>query len=200
MNKLRKEFPVLRKGVYANTAVYGPMYDSLLEWRQEHDLDFLLYGSAMREKTLRTLAETRTTIGTFFNCNRDNVALINNFSTGINFLIEGLDKNKTILLLDSDYPSVNWGFENRGFQIKYLSISDEIEMHIEESIKRDAIDILALSLVQWIDGFLINLEFIKKLKSNHPNLLIIADGTQFCGSRYFDFNNSGIDVLGASAY
>lgn len=200
MDKLRKEFPVLRKGVYANTAVYGPMYDSLLEWRQEHDLDFLLYGSEMREKTLKTLTETRSTIGTFFNCNRDNVALVNNFSTGINFLLDGLDKTKKVLLLEHDYPSVNWGFEKRNFQVEYLTINEDVENHIEERVKQGDIDILALSLVQWIDGFLINLEFLKKLKRNHPQVLVIADGTQFCGSRYFDFSDSGIDVLGASTY
>ena len=68
MEKFRKEFPVLRKGVYANTAVYGLLYESLLDWRQEHDLDFLVHGSDMRVKTLKLLSDTRTAIGAFFKC------------------------------------------------------------------------------------------------------------------------------------
>ena len=200
MEKLRKEFPVLRKGIYANTAVYGPLYDALLDWRQEHDLDFLLYGSDMREKTLKTLSDTRDTVGKFFNCKRENVALINNFSTGLNFLLEGLHPKKKVLLLDNDYPSVNWAFENRGFEIEYVKIQADVEDLVEEAIHKKNIDILALSLVQWVDGFSIDLEFVRQLKIKHPDLIIIADGTQFCGATKFDFEHSGIDVLGASAY
>ncbi|SEM14813.1 Selenocysteine lyase/Cysteine desulfurase [Maribacter orientalis] len=200
MEKFRKEFPVLRKGIYANTAVYGLLYESLLDWRQEHDLDFLIHGSDMRDKTLKLLSDTRTVIGAFFHCKRENVALVNNFSTGLNVLLEGLHPKKKILLIENDYPSLNWGFENRGFDIHYLKMVSDLEDRIQETIEKEHIDVLALSLVQWLDGFSIELEFLKRLKSKFPNILIIADGTQFCGSMQFDFDNSGIDVLGASAY
>src|SRR6056297_213881 len=116
MEKIAKEFPVLRKSTYLNTAVYGPLYDSLIEWRQEHDLDFLLHGSELWEHTLKTLADTRATIGSFFNCNEENVALVYNFSIGLNLLLEGLDTNKKVLLLENDYPSLNWPFESRNFK------------------------------------------------------------------------------------
>lgn len=200
MEKVRKEFPVLRKGVYLNTAVYGPLYDSLIDWRQEHDLDFLLHGSEMREKTLQVIADTRANVGNFFNCKKDNVALVNNFSIGLNTLLEGIDVRKKVLLFENDYPSVNWAFENREFHISYVKMGAEIEADIEAAIEKDHIDVLAFSLVQWLDGFLINLDFIKHLKQAYPDVLIIADGTQFCGTMTFDFENSGIDVLGASAY
>lgn len=200
MEKIRKEFPVTRKGIYANTAVYGPMYDSLLDWRQEHDLDFLLYGSDMREKSLTILSETRNTVGQFFNCKRENVALVPNFSTGLNVLLEGLRPKTKVLLLENDYPSLNWSFDNRDFDISYVKMDVEVEERIHETVVANTIEVLALSIVQWLDGFMIDLDFLKKLKEEHPNLIIIADGTQFCGSRSFDFGASGIDVLGASAY
>ena len=200
MEKIRKEFPVLRKGIYANTAVYGLLYDSLLDWRQEHDLDFLIDGSDMREQSLKVISETRSAIGNFFNCKRDNVALVTNFSSGLNILLEGLDANKRVLLVNDDYPSLNWSFENRGFDVSYVSMAVDLEERINEAVVGGHIDVLALSLVQWMDGFAIDLEFLKKLKKENPDLIIIVDGTQFCGSANFDFENSGIDVLGASAY
>ncbi|MFD0798185.1 aminotransferase class V-fold PLP-dependent enzyme [Maribacter chungangensis] len=200
MEKIRKQFPVTRKGIYANTAVYGPMYDSLVDWRQEHDLDMLLHGSEMRTESLTVLSDTRTTVGQFFNCKRENVALVSNFSTGLNFLLEGLAPKTKVLLLDHDYPSLNWSFENRNFDISYLKRDVAIEQLIQETIVAKNIEVLALSLVQWLDGFLIDLNFLKELKKKHPNLIVIADGTQFCGTMIFDFEASGIDVLGASAY
>ena len=38
------------------------------------------------------------------------------------------------------------------------------------------------------------------MKTEFPSLIIIADGTQYCGAFDLDFDNSGIDVLGASGY
>jgi len=44
-------------------------------------------------------------------------------------------------------------------------------------------------------------KFIRsKIKKKFPKLLIIADGTQFCGTKLFDFDNSAIDILISSGY
>ncbi len=200
MQKLRNQFPVLRNQIYANTPVYGPMYDDLLDWRQEHDLDFLLKASDMREQSLQIIASTRTTVGNFFGCNGDDVSLVGNFSTGLNLLLEGMDKKERVLLLEGDYPSVNWPFESRNFSIHYAKINAGLEQNIEQLVKEAKSTVLALSLVQWQDGIKIDLDFLKALKNDHPGLLIIADGTQFCGTANFNFKGSGIDVMGASAY
>ncbi|MFS4456561.1 aminotransferase class V-fold PLP-dependent enzyme [Maribacter sp. 2304DJ31-5] len=200
MEKIRKEFPVLRKGIYVDTATYGPLYDSLMNWRQGHDLDFLVHASDMRERSLKLISDTRSTVGDFFKCKWQNVSLINNFSTGLNVLLGGMDKKKKVLLLENDYPSVNWSFENRDFKISYTKAANNLEERLKEIIAKDHINVLALSLVQWVDGFMVDLGFLKNLKKEHPDLIIIADGTQFCGTRTFDFETSGIDVLGASGY
>ncbi len=200
MEKIRKEFPILDQYIYANTAASGLLYDSLLDWRQEHDLDFLIGGSAMKMKSLALLSETRKTVGLFFGCRPENVALVPNFSLGLNLLLEGLDKKNKVLLLENDYPSVNWPFESRGFPTYYVKMSADFETHIADRIKKEKINVLALSLVQWLNGIQIDMEFLKELKMEYPDLVIIADGTQFCGTRNFDFETSGVDILGASAY
>jgi selenocysteine lyase/cysteine desulfurase len=200
MENARKEFPALRNQIYVNTPVYGPLYDSLLDWRQEHDLDFLLKASEMRETSLRTISDTRTTVGNFFNCKRENVALINNFSTGLNMLLEGLDSAQKVLLIENDYPSVDWPFVSRGFPISYAKMDAQLEQNIFDIVKKENVSILALSLVQWQNGLKIDLDFLKDLKKEYPDLLVIADGTQFMGTTNFDFETSAIDVLGASAY
>ncbi len=200
MEQIRKEFPVLRKCIYANTAVFGPFYESFLEWRQEHDLDFLLHASDMRHDSLTLISDTRKTIAAFFACESKNVALINNLSTGMNMLLEGLDKKHGILLLENDYPSVNWPFENRAFRISYVPITENLEGDIREAVRMENISVLALSLVQWQNGIRIDLEFLHDLKKEFPDLLVLADGTQFCGMTHFNFGESAIDVLGTSAY
>lgn len=200
MQNIRKQFPVLQQGIYADTAASGLLYDDLLEWRQEHDLDFLIGGSGMKFKSFELVGQTRYTIGDFFNTEGENVSLLPNFSIGLNLLLEGLNPMAQVLLLEGDYPSVNWPFENRGFPITYVPMGAEMEAEIHQLIDDKPISVLALSLVQWINGLMIAPEFLKKLKEQYPELLIIVDGTQYCGAFNLNFDNSGIDVLGASGY
>ncbi|MFH6604575.1 aminotransferase class V-fold PLP-dependent enzyme [Maribacter algicola] len=201
MQGIRREFPLLENGIYANTASSGLMHKALIEWRRRHDLEFLNGGSQMKTEAMRTqIPEVRKTVARFFNCKNENVALIQNFSLGLNLLLEGLDRNNKVLLLENDYPSVNWPFENRHFSIAYAKIDAQLEEHIWEKLKDGNFSVLAISLVQWLTGIKIDLEFLKKVKSEFPEIIIIADGTQFCGAESFDFENSAIDILGASGY
>ena len=200
LKDFHKQFPVLSRYTYANTAASGILYEDLMEWRQEHDLDFLIKGSVFRDTRHEFIQEVRITVGNFFNCPVAQVALIPNFSFGFNTLLEGLGKNKKVLLLENDYPSVNEGVEMRDFERCYVKIDENLESNIEEAIRDEKPDVLALSVVQYISGIKIDLQFLKRLKASYPSLLIIADGTQFCGTENFNFQDSGIDVLCASAY
>lgn len=200
MLKINKQFPIFGQYTYVNTAASGLMYDDLLDWRQEHDLDFLIGGSNLKLKAHKIITDTRKTVGEFFSCDPTNVALVPNFSIGLNILLEGLHKENRVLLLEGDYPSLNWPFESRGFPIVKVPIDENLENNILQAVKKEGITVLALSLVQWLNGIKVDLSFLQTLKAEFPDLMIIADGTQFCGTESFDFGASGIDVLGASAY
>ncbi len=201
MENIRKEFPLLDTCVYLNTASSGLLSQSLVYWRQAHDRAFFQKGSEMKTRAMLSLIpETRQTVARFFNCKTNNVALTPNFSLGMNLLLDGLDKKHRVLLLEEDYPSVNWPFEQRGFTVDYVKINPYLEEEIYKKVKYGKVSILALSVVQWLNGIQIDLDFLKNLKKEFPNLYIIADGTQFLGTTDFDFEASAIDVLGASTY
>ena len=197
----RKNFPVLSQYIYANTASAGPLSDGLIEWRQEHDLDYLIGASNMKTKArFGLIPEVRKTVASFL-VPRWKIRPWSRISLwGLNMLLEGLDQKHRVLLLESDYPSVNWPFEYRDFPIFYARIDEHLEEHIIEKVRAENISVLALSLIQWVSGIKVDLEFLKKLKKEFPDLIIIADGTQFCGTSDFNFEDSAIDVLGASAY
>lgn len=198
--KLRKKFPVLRQGIYANTAADGPWHENLFEWRQGHELDLLIGASEHFGQGLKVIKKSRENLALFFGCEPHQVALIPNFSLGINLLLSMIPNNQKVLLIEEDYPSVNWPFEKRDFPIEKIKAGEYLEEEIYSRISKGGIDILAISIVQWLSGALLDLEFISKLKAEFPKLTIIADGTQFCGMFPFKFDGSGIDVLIASGY
>lgn len=200
MPDFKKEFPVLANYTYLNTAYSGLMREDLVKWRRKCDEDYLLTGSQFRNDH-HTFTETiRNEVAGFFNCDPQGVSLVPNFSFAFNTLISGLGTNKKVLLLQSDYPSVNEPFQGGGFNLVYAEIDENLEQNITKAVARHKPDVLALSIVQYINGIKVDLSFLKQLKDQYPELLILADGTQYCGTESFDFADSGIDVLGASGY
>ncbi|SHG62778.1 Selenocysteine lyase/Cysteine desulfurase [Salegentibacter echinorum] len=200
MENLRKGFPVLEQYTYLNTAASGLLPEAVWEFRQEHDLDFLLGASVFKEKQAHILADTREMLGKFCDAAPQRVALVPNFSFGFNTLLEGLKENKNALLLNNDYPSINWAVESREFKISYAEINENLEQNIAEAFKRKQPNFFAFSIVQYLNGIKINLDFIKELKEKYPETLFIGDGTQFCGTEAFSFESSGLDVLICSTY
>jgi len=200
MKNLRKPFPVLKQYVYLNSAASGLLSEKVLEFRQDHDLDFLISGSIMREKQGELLTEVRETVGTFFNCAPNRVALIPNFSFGFNTLIEGIDKSKKVLILGGEYPSITWAISSREFEVYTVAIDEKIERNISQALKNHKPDVFAFSIVQYLNGIKLSIDFLRNLKEKYPNILFIADGTQYCGTENFDFDASKLDVLIASSY
>jgi selenocysteine lyase/cysteine desulfurase len=200
MKNFSKIFPVLNQYTYLNTAASGLLSTPVLEWRQEHDLDFLVMGSKLKEEQGKVLSAVREKVGKLFSCAPNRVALVPNFSYGMNTLLEGIASTEKVLLLEGDYPSVNWPFVARGFTVSYAQIDAKLEENVRTAFAKAQPDIFAFSLVQWVNGIKMNHAFLRQLKTDYPNTLFIADGTQYVGTEVFDFENSGLDVLGASTY
>lgn len=200
MKNLRKAFPVLRQYTYLNIASSGLLSEKVFEFRQDHDLDLLVSGSILRDKQGKILEKVRETVGEFFNCAPNRVALIPNFSSGFNTLLEGIDKSIKILLLNEDYPSINWAVKSRDFKVCYADINENLERNIEEALEKNKPDLFAFSIVQYENGIKLTTAFLKEMKEKFPETLFVADGTQFIGTEKFDFDKSKIDVVIASCY
>lgn len=200
MVQIQKDFPTLAHCTYLNTAANGLIAKPVLEWRRRHDLLLLNNGESLRAEHRYLLEDVRKKLGNFFGASAQEIALVPNFSLAINMVLESLPEGQKILLLNHDYPSVNWPVEHRDFNVCYAAIDEHLEQNIEDAIEMHRPDILILSLVQWLNGVKIDLEYLKRIKQNYPNLLLIADGTQYLGTENFVFADSAIDVLAASFY
>lgn len=198
--EIAAQFPVLENYTYLNTASSGILSKSIQQWRRSHDEDFMKRGSEFRTQQADFLQDVRQHVARFFRGSVENTFLVQNFSLAFNTFLDGLSHDHRFLLIKSDYPSVNYPVESRGFSCEYADLNEELEQNILAKIKVFKPSILAISLVQYIGGIKIDLNFIKRLKTEYPNMLIVADGTQFCGTENFNFQESGLDVLISSGY
>jgi selenocysteine lyase/cysteine desulfurase len=200
MMNLIEQFPIINTSTYLNTASSGILSKSLLDWRREHDLNYFHHGSEFRIHQKIFLTEVRTTLAKFFSADPNNTFLLPNFSFGFNTFLEGLSGCHKFLLVKDDYPSINYAVKSRGFDHTYVPAGEQFEALIFDHIKTFKPTIFAFSIVQYISGIKINMEFLKTLKIEFPDLLLVADGTQFCGTEDFNFEDSGLDVLISSGY
>ncbi|MDN3706596.1 aminotransferase class V-fold PLP-dependent enzyme [Myroides ceti] len=197
---IRKQFPVLDQYTYLNTAGSGLLTKAAQQWRNSHDIWFLEQGSNFRLHQAAFLQDVRVQLAKFFHTGAENTFLIPNFSFGFTTLLQGLPKKTSFLLIEDDYPSLTFPVLNGGFAYEYVTFDEHIEEKIIDKIKTSQPAVFAFSIVQYISGLQINLEFIKRLKQEFPQLILIADGTQFCGTQDFNFDTSGLDVLVGSNY
>ncbi len=200
MQDFRAQFPVTEKYTYLNTASCGLFSRDLVRWRHEHDLKLMEGGSIFRDLHKAHIREIRSTVGQFFSTSESNVALVPNFSFGWNTLLDGISQDKKVLLLNGDYPSVNWPVEHRKFKTCYARLDANLEDNLASAFEKHQPDVFAFSVVQYISGIKIDLNFLAELKSKYPNTLFVADGTQFLGTEVFNFEESPLDGIGASSY
>lgn len=193
-------FPISDKYVYFDSAKSSGMYQELLDWRKNHDSMLLEMGSQLRINHKAFIDDFRSGVGNFFCSNKMDVYLTQSFSIGFKSLLNILDSDLKFLLINNDYPSILEQVKSNGFQYNFVENKDNLEESILKGIELHSPQVLVLTIVQYINGLLIDLDFLKELKKTYPNLLIIADGTQFCGTRDFNFENSALDVLISSGY
>lgn len=200
MQDLTKSFPGLSEVTYLNTPAIGLVSRDVYEFKTAQAEDLMKRGSRYFFEMIDLNAQTRERIGSFFNGAPGYIALVPAFTFGFNAILDGLEPGLKVLLLENDYPSINWAVEARDFKVAHVKIDERLEERIHEAFKKNQPDVFIFSIVQYINGVKIDLSFVKELKAEFPNTLFIGDGTQYLGTEVFDFAASGLDVLGTSAY
>lgn len=197
---MKDQHPLLKKYTYLNTANHGLVSQELIDYRKSLNEKMRDEASMFTNQRHVFIDNVRHTIATFMDANPEFTAVVPNFSTGFNILINAIDQDASFLLLENDYPSVNWPVESRNFKTHYVAIDENLEDNIIAICEKETPNFFCFSMVQYISGIKMDLEFIKTLKQQFPDMILIADGTQYVGCEEFRFRESGIDIIIASCY
>ena len=148
------------------------------------------------------MEDIRKNYAFFLGAETNELAFVPNFSTGLNFLLASLEKKCKVLLYEHDYPSLTLPFELQGFDVFKFTHDENYCLNIKEIeilIKNNGVKILAISQVQYLTGYKIDLASLAEICRDNKVILIV-DGTQSIGALNFSFKNSGVDVLIGSNY
>lgn len=188
---------------YLNTAGCGLVSEAALQAGSDLYKNFSTNSSAAaeiwREETSHRI---RKIIGSFIHAPEENIALIPNFSFGINGIVQSLKGNEKVMLYKRDYPSLIAPFLSNNFSIEWIDDEDGFLISLEkiENLLRNFhIDIVAISHVQWLTGFKIDLKKIQTVCKKY-NAMLIVDATQSLGAANINIQEQPVDALIASNY
>lgn len=197
---LRAAAPVLEKYTYLNTASSGVLTRLQAEWRREQDEQFMSGASVYREHVFEQLGEVVTSLTRAFGGHPQRTALVPNYSLGMNMIAEALPPSCKVLTDSYEYPSVVLPLTSRGHTVEHTPLNGSKLESIIDYLEKHDVDVLAVSIVQWMDGRYFPISYFRAIRARFPDLLILTDGTQYMGTAPFDFDGSDIDILISSAY
>lgn len=198
---IKDNFPVLTKTTYLNTAYVGLISSQLLEFRKSSEkFYFLNGGDKYKIRADEELESLHQNLANFFGLTSDRCFGIPNFSSGIRMALSFFPREMKVLFIEEDYPSMINAIKEQNFDYTTILMEPNIEKAIEEKLKKETIDILAISMVQYTSGLLIDQEFLKKIRKSYPNLIILGDATQFLGAHQFHFDESPFHLVAGSGY
>jgi selenocysteine lyase/cysteine desulfurase len=209
--KLREQFPVTNKAIYLNHAATGPSPTPVIEECEKLLVQQKMYGelySLSLNEMLDQLDQDRKIIGKFINARypEEEIAFTYNTSYGLAAITEGINwkKGDRIILNDLEYTSNSYTYQALA---KKWHLDLEIVHNVQgrlliddfaENIKKST-RLVAISHVQFSNGFRIDLEELSKI-CHENDVQLIVDAIQSLGAIPLDVQTQAIDYLATGGY
>ena len=199
IQKIRKKFPVTRNKVFLNHSAYSPLPQPVVDVMRKYNEDLCRFEIDESEYSLG-----QESFAELIGAEKDEIALVPNTSTGLNIAANMLDypKESNVVTTDLEYPSVvyPWLKKQLGVEVRYVkNVDGKILVEDIERAVNDKTAAIAISHVEYVNGFRHDLKALAKIAHEHEAYLVV-DGIQALGAIPVDVRKDGIDFLTASCY
>ena len=205
IDRIRSEFPVIRKYSYFDHAAVGPLPTRALEAAKrvmEEKSEGDLHWGSWED----TAEATRKSIADLIKARTEEIALVHSTSEGLAIVANGLSyqKGQNIVTCDMEFASNLFPWQalakRYGLELRVVRNRDG-RLQMEDF--DDAIDsktrIVAISYVQYSNGFRINLGELSKI-AHEKGAYIVTDAVQAVGQMPVDVSKLGVDFFATSGY
>lgn len=205
-SRIRKQFPILGRGLYLNHAAIAPWPRRTSDAVQAFAGENALKGPDGYRDWIVRERELRRNLAHLIKANSDaDIALLKNTTEGISLVAWGLDwqSGENIVLPKDEFPSnrLPWLAQSvHGVEIR------EVDIRAAENAENallDAMDgrtrLLSVSAVQWNDGFCLDLEKLGAA-CRQNGVLFFVDAIQKLGALPVDVESCHADFLAADAH
>ena len=199
--EIRKLFPHTGNIAYFNAASYGP-FSTRLQEAVDKNINIRLTAEHDDSHDAMDIADAlRADYAGLIGAESKQVGIGLNTSFGINIAAFGLPlkEGDEILVSDVEFPAVAYTWraaaEAKGYKLKFVKSVDR-QFNVDELKKNigPRTRVLALSWVQFFDGYKNDLKELSALCKKH-GMYFIVDGIQGMGAEPIDVRKLGLDIF-----
>jgi selenocysteine lyase/cysteine desulfurase len=204
LSAYRSEFPVTEKYVYFNHASVSPLPRRSARAMQELASECMQHGSVGFRGWMEAYQGVREAGARLIGAAPDEVAITKNTSEGLAMIANGLDwrPGDAVVGIEDEFPANYFPWAQlapRGVQLRWLKLrGGRIELDVIDRACEGA-RLLAISFVQYVSGFRIDLDAVGEI-CRRRGCLLVVDAVQGLGPFRIDVKRSGIHALSASAH
>lgn len=198
------DFPVRERFIYLNHAATGPLPRRSAEAMQRMATDQMEAGGCNWTGWLDAVAGLRKAAAQLIGASPAEIAVTKNTSEGLSFVANGLDwrSGDVVVAVRGEFPAnyFPWArLERRGVKLRWLELRDGC-IDLDELDKAcQGARLLAVSFVQYLSGFRLDLDAAGEICRRH-GCLFVVDAVQGLGPFPVDVKRSGIHALSASGH
>jgi len=205
LDAIRSEFPVTQEYAYLDHAAVGPLPIRVVE-ATKRTVEQKFMGEIHWESWEDTAEATRRAIADLIKARQEEITLVHSTSEGLAIVANGLsyEKDQNIVTCDLEFMSNLFPWQaltkRRGLELRVVGNHDG-RLRMEDFA--DVIDartrIVALSYVQYSNGFRTNLQELSKIAHEH-GAYVVTDAVQAVGQMPINVADLGVDFLATSGY
>lgn len=190
---VRANFPVTKNSVYLNTAAAGPLATSTANAAALYFEQMKNDGDVHWDEWLARREAVRAQVASFINAEPDEIGLTINTSSGMNLIVDALEKHGEVVSCDLEFPVTTIPWMNRRIPV-HLVRSEAGVVRAEDlrAAMNTRTGIISLSYVQYSNGFKSNLEELASVKGSHA---LVINASQAAGALDIDVKRMKIDAL-----
>jgi selenocysteine lyase/cysteine desulfurase len=195
---VRGDFPGTAGRVYLNSAATAltprPVREAVTQFHRELEEGGDSYWEAWMER--RDAARKR--VARFIGAEPSEIAFVPNTSTGMNLIVDALERDGPVLSDELEFPAVTQPWIHRGVQVRFVPAVEgvlRLESFTEGEAPRTAT--IAVSHVQYSNGCRQDLDAFGRIKGRR-HLVVCA--SQSAGAFPIDVRRSRIDALATAGH
>jgi len=200
----RGEFPVTRQWAYMNHAAVAPLSQRAASAMQGTVEDVCRHGVIHHQQWDQVYASLRSAAARLIGAAAEEIAILKNTTEGLSLIANGLNwrPGDVLVAIEGEFPANYYPWQNltkRGVQARWLPLhGGRIELEELDRACRGA-RLLAISFVQYLSGFRIDLDAVGEICARRGCLLVV-DAIQGLGVFPVDVRKARIHALSADGH
>jgi cysteine desulfurase/selenocysteine lyase len=197
-SNIRKQFPVTGKFAYLNSAAAGPVSRASFKGASGYYEKMMSDGDVHWNRWLTDREAVREKIARFINAEPNEIAFTTNTSSGMNVIVDALEDRGEVISSELEFPVTTLPWMHRRIPVHLLpAVDGEVKIENIRGAMTDKTGIIALSHVQFSNGFRIDPQSVGDLKGKHA---LVINASQSAGAFEIDVKRMKIDALCATGH